>query len=70
MIVPSSSQAVISRQSGNDSRSAIRLWYLVAVSGLGRPANTPCPSCSTGEVLPCISSRARTTLPPYTWAID
>ena len=41
VISPSSVQAVISRQSGRDSRSITREWYRVAVNGLGRPRKTP-----------------------------
>ena len=35
----------------------------------GRPSNTPSRRWLTHDVLPCISSGARTTSPPYTWPI-
>ena len=41
-------------------------WYRVAVNGDGSPANTPSPTCSIGDVLPCINCGARTTSAPYT----
>ena len=43
---------------------------LQGLKGEGRPPNTPRPSCSMGEVLPCISVLARTTSPPKAWPID
>ncbi len=42
----------------------------MAVSGEGRPSNTPPSSCTTVEVLPCSSSGARPTTAPYATAID
>jgi len=40
------------------------------VKGVGSPAKTPPPSCVTSDVLPCSSSGARPTTPPYATAID
>ena len=39
---------------GNVDSGTIKLWYRVAENGEGRPANTPDPSCTTGESLPCM----------------
>ena len=69
IIVPSSNQAVISRQSGKLSRSTIRLWYLVATNGWGNSEKSPFPLCKTWDVFPCISSLALTIFPPKVWAI-
>jgi hypothetical protein len=38
----------------------------MASNGLGMPFSSDVPRCRMGEVLPCISRPARTTLPPNT----
>ena len=48
------------------SGASVNEWYRVAVNGEGRPANTPVPSCTISDVLPCINSGAPTTSAPYT----
>ena len=63
MISPSSAVAVTSSSSGTRSRSIASEWYRVTANGDGTPANTPRPSCVTGESLPCITRCARTMRP-------
>ena len=68
MIVPSSLRARRHLELGRQRRRRRR-----PASDSGRPGtapsmplNTPWPSCSTVEVLPCIGVGARTTVPPKT----
>jgi len=55
MTTPSSVSAVISRQSGTESRSTTSEWYRVASNGSGRPAKRPSPEWLIIDVLPCIT---------------
>ena len=61
-------QAVTSSSSGTVSGSTASEWYRVHSTGVGTPANTPRPACSTREVLPCMSSGAWETVAPNTSA--
>ncbi len=63
--IPEAVRPVTSKVSGTVSGSTVSEWYRVAVNGLGRPAKTPAPSCSTSLVLPCRSSGARSTVAPH-----
>jgi hypothetical protein len=64
--MPVSVRPVTSISGGSVSSVTASEWYRVAVNGLGSPRSTPAPSWYTGEVFPCSSSGARSTIPPYT----
>src|SRR5665647_2459567 len=61
---PTSTRAVTTSSSGTVPSTTASEWYRVAVNGVGSPARTPAPSCTTWLVLPCISSGATVTHAP------
>ena len=62
-------RAVTSKHAGNGVR--FHHQRMVACHGkwICQPRNTPSPLCVIGEVLPCMTFAARTTLPPNACAI-